>query len=294
MHFFRNPAALSVCLFSVAGLAGCTAVPGTQVVQTDSVQLASAPSGATGSLGEQQPADAGSKNNMLRLAQDIEARGSVATALPLYQRASEADPNNANTHVALGDAYLKLEREDNAAKSYRRALLIDPEHPQAMYGMGSILIRSHSTQEGLDMLTKAAPRLNSPQAYDRLGVAYIMLEQPDQALACFEQAYQLDRKNVDVMTNLALAAALMGQKGRTIELSKEAFGHPDFKAYHSRNFVLALWIVGASRDVSQEATKMLTADEMASLLARAETIRKIANPRGRAKALGTVRVAAKS
>ncbi|WP_170937275.1 MULTISPECIES: tetratricopeptide repeat protein [Rhodomicrobium] len=233
-----------------------------------------------------------STRNLLKLGNDIEARGSVATAVPIYERAAAEPDADANVHLALADAYAKVNRERDAAESYRKALAKAPDNGRALFGLGTISIRTGQIEAGLKMLERAAPLVNTPQAYDRLGVAHMMSGQPREALASFEQAYRLDNRDPDIATNLTLAAALLSQRDRAISLARQTLTLANVKPYHRRNLILALGISGKSDEAQAAADRQLAPGELEGLVERAEKIRQISSAKERAIALGTVRLAA--
>ncbi len=268
--------------------AGCTTIPSAQQLQADAA-LASVPPPD----GETQRPSGSPKSNLLKLARDIENRGSVGTALPLYERAAESADAGAEVHAALGNAYSKLGRDDEASNSFRRALAQEPAYPLALFGLGSVLIRSGQVEKGLEMLAAAAPRLNSSEAYDRLGVAHILAGQPREALASFEQAYSLANNNPDIATNLSLAAALLSQYSRAVSLAQQTLNYPDVKPYHRRNLILALAISGKTEEARlARGSQAVSSAEMEALIERAAAIRQLSDPKDRALALGAIRVAA--
>lgn len=245
---------------------------------------------AVGSGGDRD-SSASTTENLLRLANDIEARGSVATALPLYERAAAEADADSGVHALLGDAYIKLKRDNDAADAYRKALAKNPNNGRALAGLGGIFIRAKQIENALENLERAAPILNSPQVYDRLGIAYIMAGQPREALASFEEALALDRKDPDIATNAALAAALLGQDARAVALARETLTYRRVQLYHRRNLILILGMSGNTNEAKNAAAGLLDAGEIDALIVRAEKIRKISSPRERALALGTIRLA---
>ena len=275
---------VGVCIgaFAVLQLAACAEIPGSEGV-TASASLAGAP----GAKAEARPAD-----NMLRLAGDVEARGSLATALPLYERAAAAPDAPASVHAKLGDVYAKLGRNGEAATAYRAALAKDPDNGAAMLGLGGVLVRSGQIEDGMALLAKAAPVVNSARAYDRLGVAHILLGQPREALASFEQAHALDPRDLDTATNLALAAALSGHKDKAVALAQATARAEGVQDYHRRNLILAMAISDKEEDAKRAGSSGIGADDMDALIKQGRDIRNISSPKARALALGTVRSAA--
>ncbi len=278
----------SLAVVSIAG--GCAEAPNSTATQADAV--AAADPGTPG-VAQGGPAQSPS-SNLLRLGSDIEAKGSVATALPIYEHAAAEPSAGPEVFVALGDAYAKLNRDHEAADAYRKALTKDANNAQALLGLGSIMIRSSQVETGLDMIAKAAPLVNTAEAYDRLGVAHIMAGQPREALASFEQAYSMNRTDPDIATNVALAAALLGQHSRAVSLAEHTLTYAGIKPYHRRNLILALAISGKPNDAKAAAAGTLDERDVDELLKRADAIRQLANPKDRAFALGMIKLAAAS
>ena len=226
--------------------------------------------------------------NVLRLATDIEARGSVETALPLYERAAAVPGADAATQSKLADAYATLRRHDEAEAAYRTALAKNPEYGPAHLGLGVTLVRLGRAQDGLASLNKAAPLVGSAAAYDRLGVAHIVVGQPDEALASFEQANSLDPDDLDIATNLALAAALSGYREKAIAVAMELTKAVELKPYHRRNLVLVFGICEEERHAKLAAARALDPHTVESLLEHAQALREAASPKERALALGMI------
>jgi Flp pilus assembly protein TadD len=157
----------------------------------------------------------------------------------------------------------------------------------ALLGLGGVLIRTGRSEEGLAALVKAAPIVNQASAYDRLGVAHMVMGQPREALASFEQAHSMDSSDIDIATNLALAAALSGQYDKAATLAKRVTASPDLKDYHRRNLVLILGIAGRAEEAKLAAAQ-LDSVTVEQLLTQARDLRAIATPKARALALGTV------
>lgn len=282
MRHFSSGASMCMWAFAVLQLGGCAEIPGFEGLEANA-SLAGAPSA---------PAEPRPSDNILRLAADLEARGSLATALPLYERAAASPDAGVPVHVKLGDVYAKLGRNGEATTAYRAALAKDPDHGPAMLGLGGVLVRTGQVEEGMGLLAKSAPMVNSARAYDRLGVAHIMLGQPREALASFEQAHSLDARDPDIATNLTLAAALSGQKEKAVALAQTTLGIEGVQAYHRRNLILAMAISDKEEDAKRAASSGIGADELDALIKQGRDIRKIASPKARALALGTVRSAA--
>lgn len=227
-------------------------------------------------------------DKLLRLAADIEARGSLATALPLYERAANSGSGQALPHIKLGDAYMRLGRPADAAPAYRTALSYETENGFALLGLGSAFIQLGQLTEGRDKLAEAADRLKTATAYDRLGVANIFLGNPDEALASFEQAHALDGNDLDVISNLALAAVLLKQNEKAVSLMYRISGSAKAQNHHWHNLVLVLGIADKAEEAKKLVAQNLNSAEVETTLKKAQKISSIEDTKKRAQALGTV------
>jgi Tfp pilus assembly protein PilF len=168
-----------ISLLALALLAGCaggcaTALSDSQVVKTDEAKKDDA-SGADKTTG------------LVQLADDIEAHGESETALSLYRQAVAASGNAPAANVRLGDAYLRVDQTVPAIAAYQAALAKDPDDADAQLGFGWALAQQGKPEKGLGALLKAAPRVNTGAAYNRLGAAQTMLGRFADAQESFEK-----------------------------------------------------------------------------------------------------------
>jgi Flp pilus assembly protein TadD len=248
----------------LAGVAGCTTMPG-------------------GIGGDEKSKELG------RLARDVETNGGGETAFALYREAVAVSGRAPAAYVRLGDAYLRAKRIGQAIEAYRAALAKDADNAEAQLGLGTALVRQGVLQKGLVALAKAAPVVNSGAAYNRLGVARTMAGQFPEAEKAFEKGLDVEPADLDIATNLALAAALAGNSDKAATLTDAIAKYQGVKAIHRRNLVIVLGIIGkSSSDARTVAPADLSQTEFDSLFGRAASIRRITDPKARARALGTM------
>jgi len=192
------------------------------------------------------------QDGLMRVASDIEAQGQTAAALPIYERA------------------------------------VAPDNPDALLGLGSALVKAGDPDGAVVALAKAAPIVNTMTAYNRLGVAQTLAGQFAQASQSFDAASALAPDDLDIRTNLALAAALDGQETKAIDATRAVVTSPGAEARHRRNLMIVFGLLGRADEGRAAAPKELSAAEVKKLLARAAAIRAISDAKARAKALGTI------
>ena len=232
--------------------------------------------------------DKSEQDGLVRVASDIEAQGQIAAALPIYEQAAAASSNDAAAQQRLGDAYTRAGKTDQAIQAYRAALAVAPDNPAALLGLGSALVRTGDVDGAVVALAKAAPLVNTMTAYNRLGVAQTLAGQFAQAHQSFDTASALAPDDLDIRTNLALAAALDGQENKAIDASRAVVTSPGAQARHRRNLMIVYGLLGRTDEGRAAAPKGLSASDVKRLLTRATAIRAISDAKERAKALGTI------
>ncbi len=233
------------------------------------------------------PKAASQSERLVKLADEIDARGESDTALALYERAVAMPDAKPAAFVKAGGAYMKAGYPAEAVKAYRAALAKDPNDGQAMLGLGSAMIETGDARAGLRALEQAAPLVNTSSGYNRLGVAQTFAGRLDEAQETFAQALELAPGDLDIETNMALAAALDGNSAVAIPLIQQVSRSSDAQMHHKRNAVVVYGLLGQAAGVKAAPPTGLTSKEVNTLLARAKSIRAESSVQAKAKALGS-------
>ena len=83
--------------------------------------------------------------DFLKEALDLEARGDYANALTSYRLALRAHPDDLRVLQNMAIAFSKTAQPEEAIRSYRRALQIDPQLAGAHYGLAFLLLKRGDT-----------------------------------------------------------------------------------------------------------------------------------------------------
>jgi Flp pilus assembly protein TadD len=228
------------------------------------------------------------QDGLMRVASDVEAQGQIVAALPIYEQAAAASSGDATAQVRLGDAYTRAGKTDQAIRAYRAALAVAPDNPDALLGLGSAQLKAGDADGAVEALAKVAPIIKTMAAYNRLGLAQTLTGQFAQAHESFDAASALAPDDLDIRTNLALAAALEGQETKAIDVARSVVTSPGAQARHRRNLMIVYGLLGLVDEGRAAAPKGLSANEAKKLLARAMAIRAMSDAKARAKALGTI------
>jgi Flp pilus assembly protein TadD len=221
---------------------------------------------------------------LARLAADIEAHGEIDTALGLYQRAAE-EMSSPSAYVRLGEAYARAARIEPAIGAFRSALAIDPDNGDALLGLGSALARKNALADAIVVLEKAVAYSDTAGSWNRLGLAQILAGRLMAGRDALARASRLKPTDQDILSNLALAEALLGHNERAIELEMQVVGS-GLERHHVPTLVIALVLAHRPADAREIAGRNLSRRDADDLLSRVVAIRAMRTPEARALALG--------
>jgi len=132
-------------------------------------------------------------------------RGDLATAEADLELLIAAEPADPDRHIARGFVRLALDRPDEAADDFARALqLAGPDNVGARYGRGAAALAADDPDEALPDLQYAAERADEladlwpilyaghPQVFVDLARAYAAVDSPDEAIAALDTAIAAD------------------------------------------------------------------------------------------------------
>ena len=108
-----------------------------------------------------------------------------------FEAAVTLSPNSAGSYYYLGLIAWSRGYEDQAADLWDRAVTLQPDFPEANFMLGEALRKNQRTQASIDFYKRAlAQDATKFVYYARLGGAYIVVGQPDQALEIFYRGLQ--------------------------------------------------------------------------------------------------------
>lgn len=220
-----------------------------------------------------------------QLATDIEQGGDYRTAAAMYQRVAE-QTRDPDAYRQLGDTWLKAGEPARAETAYRQALTVNSGDAEALLGLGSALLEQSQPGFAAQALSKAAPRIDTLNAWSRLGVARAMLGEGASAEQAFRNALAKAPDNPDMQSNLALAQALAGDYATATAGLRRTVQSPVAQERHYRNLLLTLVLAGDLAGARRMTIPDLSPERQTEMIEAAERIRAIPEATLRARAMG--------
>jgi len=150
--------------------------------------------------------------NSLRAADAARAAGSFDTAIPLYERALQADPQGSEAKLGLGQALLSIGAAEEAAAQFRDVLARHGDSNAARRGLASALITMGQptlAEQQIDEALRA--NANDYRALNLLGVVLDMQGRHAEAQANYRRGIDLMPDDPGLRSNYGLSLAITGQ-----------------------------------------------------------------------------------
>lgn len=147
------------------------------------------------------------------------------TALNLSKQAIKLEPNNANAYKCAGNAYMSMERYDEAINSYYLAVKFDSNNGNRYYDLGFALATNEKLADAMKNLAKAdelgcIPE-NLVQLYNLLGIICFDIGRYDDALINLEKAEQLIGINIDILQRKAIIYGIKNDIRNGIQVANQ-------------------------------------------------------------------------
>lgn len=197
------------------------------------------------------------RNSFNDLASEMAADGDYDAAIPLYRRAHEAQPFDANSLVGLGTSLAATGKYLEAVEAFQGAVDRNGDNGQALKGLGRAYL-------ALSRPTRAVPYLNAAvnlqpndvEAISALALALELQGHREASLEIYKDGLSVDPNNLKLLNNYGLSLALQSHHDEAIKLLKQAAQHKDAGATHRQNLAMAYALAG--NDVM--STRLLSID----------------------------------
>ncbi len=132
------------------------------------------------------------------------SEGRTVEAIGDFQEAIRLSPGHRVALNNLAKAYRVQKRWDDASQAYERVLQLDPEDPDANYGLGMISAQNDDTTRAFNFLQQALrARPVFPEALNNLGILYLRTDRPDEAVKTFQESIRVAPSFDQAYLNLA-------------------------------------------------------------------------------------------
>lgn len=173
----------------------------------------------------------------------------VVQALPApeVQRLNRAlvalakSPRDRDTLIEAGQASLGVEDLEAAIGFFGRAADVDPGHPGAALGLGSVYLRAGRAGEALQQFERAlASGADERTVLTDQALSFDLIGEQATAQTAYARALALDPRNDEARRRLAVSYAISGNRARFEETLRPLLDKRDMAAQRARAFGLAI------------------------------------------------------
>jgi Flp pilus assembly protein TadD len=153
----------------------------------------------------------------VRQADEARKAGDLDSAIPLYARALQANPDGVEARLGLGQSYLAQGAGEEAAAQFRDVLTRRSGDPVARRGLAAALISMGQpvmAERQLEALLQADP--HDFKALNAIGVALDMQGRHAEAQAKYRQGIEIAPAYLPLRSNIGLSLAISGQPQEAI------------------------------------------------------------------------------
>ena len=210
-------------------------------------------------------------------AEALEESGKTDAAIEVLKGLAESHGDVSAVHVALGDALRRLERFEEAAAAYDRAIALfgedDPSQWGVYFARGITHERSDRWKQAEADFRKALElRPDQPQVLNYLGYSYVEKgENMDEALDLIERAVAAQPNSGYIVDSLGWVYFRLGRYEEAVEQLERATELIPTDPILTDHLGDALWAVGRAREARFQWRRALSFDPEAE---EAERIRR--------------------
>jgi tetratricopeptide (TPR) repeat protein len=161
--------------------------------------------------------------------------GFLDEAIKSYKIALSINPNFIDAHNNMGLALKETGKTDEAINAYNKALAINPNFAEAHSNLGLALKETGKTDEAINAYNKAlAINPNFAEAHSNLGLALKETGKTDEAINAYNKALAINPNFAKAYNNIGLALKEKGKTDEAINAYNKALTiNPNFAEVHN-------------------------------------------------------------
>jgi tetratricopeptide (TPR) repeat protein len=162
-------------------------------------------------------------------------------------------------HYNIGEALRRLERLDEAARHYRKAIKLKPDYAEAYHSLGLILkVHGHFDEAAKHYLRAVQYDPANAEAWNNLGNLRVLQGNASDAITHFQRALALRPNHPQILTNLANALVQGGKLDEALKhYQRVILTQPDYPEAHM-NLASALKLAGRLDEAAAHFRQAIT------------------------------------
>jgi len=193
------------------------------------------------------------------LAEIYAKQRDYSSAITAFKKIIDLDPNNDMAYYGLGDVYIKMMNWKDAIPALEKAVELNPDYTDAYFNIATAYQELKAFDKAAEAYKKfiaSGPR-QAFDAYNRLGLCQMELEQYADAVTSFQEALKGIPDDVNIMYKLAQAYEKAGQleQAEATYYKLAELSPKDARIYY--NTVITMYNTAKMPDKAAEAARKM-------------------------------------
>ncbi|MEH6632198.1 MAG: tetratricopeptide repeat protein [Halopseudomonas aestusnigri] len=190
-----------------------------------------------------------------KIAEKTYQRGDVRTAIGLFQRAFELNPDNPQPMLRVGEILNKHGEPLAAGQAYRQVLAIDPLNVDAKRGLGITFMKRGQIDLAIEQFSDGLAIEKNAKLLNVMGVAYDRKGERQTAQRYYLEGLEIDMTNLTLRSNYGLSMAYEGRHDEAIALLYPLSKDPKATIKHRQLLAMAYSLAG-DFDAAEQTTRI--------------------------------------
>jgi Flp pilus assembly protein TadD len=184
------------------------------------------------------------KTGLKRIGFAAHQAGDTKTAVQVYKEALKISANDPDLNLKLANALVDNNSPREAILHYHRVLNSNPQHSQALVGMGQANLMLGNANSGIEYMYQAASLNNEATTLSSLGASYDLAGRHKEAQAVYRTALKDNPTDPDLRNNMALSLLLSGKPEDAVSILLSIIQKPNAKPRYRNNLALVYGVIG--------------------------------------------------
>ncbi len=190
-----------------------------------------------------------------KVAEETYKKGDIRTAIGLYQRAFELEPDNPQPMLRVGEILNRHGEPLAAGQAYRQALAVDPLNVDAKRGLGVSFMKRGQIDLAIEQFSEGLAIEKNTKLLNVMGVAYDSKGERQTAQQYYLEGLELDENNLTLRSNYGLSMAYEGRHNEAIALLYPLSKEPKATMKHRQLLAMAYSLSG-DFDAAEQTTRI--------------------------------------